>query len=99
MFSDSITVDKILRSDTPYEAKKLGYQVAGMDYKQWIGDDYNLCYEGVKAKFQQNPDLLNMLKTTHPKLLVERTNDKTWGTGIHLRIEVNGNPTVGYQIC
>ena len=38
----------------------------------------------VKAKFQQNPDLLNMLRTTSLKLLAEGTTDKTWGTGIHL---------------
>ena len=39
----------------------------------------------VKAKFQQNPDLMNMLKTTAPKLLPEGTVDKTWRTGVHLR--------------
>ena len=69
----------------PYEAKKLGYQVSGIDYKRWLEDGYNLCFEGVRAKFHQNPDLLKMLKTTHPKLLAEGTTDRTWETGIHLR--------------
>ena len=55
-----------------------------MDHWKWK-EVYNLCFEGIKVKFQQNPDLMNMLKTTAPKLLVEGTTDKTWGTGVHLR--------------
>ena len=31
------------------------------------------------------PPLLKMLKTTSPKLLVESTIDRTWGTGIPLK--------------
>ena len=84
MFNDSVTAAKILNSNSPYEAKKLGYQVQGMDLGKWKEEGYQLCLEGVKAKFQQNPDLLNMLRTTSPKLLAEGTTDKTWGTGIHL---------------
>ena len=78
-------MELILKSNTPYEAKKLGYQVQGVDNKKWLEKRYDLCFEGVKAKFQQNPDLLNMFKTTYPKLIVEGTTDRTWGTGIHLR--------------
>ena len=55
-----------------------------MDIVKWKEKGYHLCLEGVKAKFQQNPDLLNMLRTTSPKLLAEGTLDKTWGTGVHL---------------
>ena len=83
LFNDSDTANRIMNSDSPYEAKKLGYQVQGMDIAKWKEGGYHLCLEGVKAKFQQNPDLLNMLQTTTPKLLVEGTTDKTWGTGIH----------------
>ena len=83
MFNDSDTADKILNCTSPYKAKKLGYQVQGMDIVKWKEKGYHLCLEGVKAKFQQNPDLLNMLCTS-PKLLVEGTLDKTWGTGVHL---------------
>ena len=39
---------------------------------------------GIKAKFKQNPLLLQMLLTTHPKTIAEVTYDKTWGTGIPL---------------
>ena len=43
------------------------------------------CLEGVRAKFHQNPSLMQMLKSTESKLVVEATTDRTWGTGIHLR--------------
>ena len=84
MFNDSVTAAKILKGNSPYEAKKLGYQVQGMDLGKWKEEGYQLCLEGVKAKFQQNADPLNMLRTTSPKLLAEGTTDKTWRTGIHL---------------
>ena len=57
----------------------------GVDNLKWLEDGYDLCFAGVKAKFHQNPDLLNMLKTTYPKVLAEVNRDRTWGTGIHLR--------------
>ena len=38
----------------------------------------------IKAKLEQNPLLLQMLQTTHPKTIVEETYDKAWGTGIPL---------------
>ena len=55
-----------------------------MDNRKWLEEGYTICLEGVKAKFTQNPDLMNMLRTTIPKLLAEMTTDQTWGTGIHL---------------
>ena len=85
LFGDATTADKILECDSPYEAKKLGYNVQGVDNKKWLEEGYDICLEGVKAKFQQNPNLLQMLKMTAPKLLAEVTTDRTWGTGIHLR--------------
>ena len=84
MFSDTRTVELILKSDIPYKAKQLGYQMQGVDNKKWLEKGYDLCSDRVKAKFQQNPDLLNILEITYPKLIVEGTPDRTWGTGIHL---------------
>ena len=39
---------------------------------------------GIKAKFKENPLLLQMLQTTCPRTIAEVTYDKTWGTGIPL---------------
>ena len=85
LFGDSVMANKILQCDTPYEAKKLGYGVQGLDIRKWHDEGYELCLEGVRAKFHQNPSLMQMLKLTEPKLVAEATTDRTWGTGIHLR--------------
>ena len=85
LFGDSVTANKILQCDSPYEAKKLGYGVQGLRIRKWHDEGYELCLEGVRAKFHQNPSLMQMLKSTKPKLVAEATTDRTWGTGIHLR--------------
>ena len=84
LFNDIDIAKRIMDSDSPYEAKKLGYQVQGIDMAKQKNEGYQLCFDGIKTKFQQNPDLLNMLQMTTPKLLAEGTTDKIWGTGIHL---------------
>ena len=84
-FGDSVTANQILRSEMLYDAKWLSHQIQGVDNTQWRNEGYSICYEGVKAKFHQNPHLFEMLKTTYPKLVAEATMDRTWGTGIHLQ--------------
>ena len=61
LFNDLDRADKIINSTSPYEAKRLGHQVQGMDVAKWQKEGYKLCLEGVKAKFHQNPHLLSML--------------------------------------
>ena len=85
LFGDSFTAYQILASSTPFKAKQLGYQVSGFDTRRWKDEGYELCKDGINEKFQQNLSLLQMLKTTHPKILVEASADKQWGTGIQLR--------------
>ena len=52
---------------------------------KWGKNGYEVCVEGVREKFTQNALLMSMLKSTKPKTLVEASNDRLWGTGIHLR--------------
>ena len=85
LFGDTLTSNQILNSENAMEAKRLGYNIHGYDPKIWHEKGYHLCLPGIKAKFIQNPPLLKMLKTTSPKLLVESTIDRTWGTGVPLR--------------
>ena len=85
LFGDTSTSDQILNSENAMEAKWLGYKIHGYDPKIWHEKGYSLCLPGIKAKFNQNPTLLKMLKTTSPKLLVESTIDKIWGTGVPLK--------------
>ena len=84
-FLDKTSADAIINSDSAVEAKRLGYRIQGFDAKVWYDKGYNLCMPGIGTKYQQNPTLLNMLRTTAPKLLVESTADKTWGTSIPLK--------------
>ena len=70
--------------DNPYEIKRLSYKIRGFDKDRWKHEGFDLCYRGIEAKFKQNLPLLSMLKTTHPKILVEATSDRVWGTGVQL---------------
>ena len=84
LFDDSYTANLILKADTPLECKKLGYQINGFDMQRWWAEGYETCLEGIKAKFSQNEPLMNMLKSTSLKIIVEASLDKLWGMGIQL---------------
>ena len=85
LFSDEPSATAILNRDTARDTKRLGYRIQGFDAKTWYEKGYNLCLPGIRAKYLQNPTLLNMLRITSPKLLVESSADKIWGTGIPLK--------------
>ena len=59
--------------------------IKGVDIEKWHNEGYDLCFDGVREKFVQNPPLLALLKSTTPKTLAEATLDRLWGTGIALR--------------
>ena len=84
MFGDSYTANRILLADTPMECKQLSYKINGVDREKWQSDGYEVCFGGVCEKFIQNRPLLQLLKTTSPKILAEATTDRLWGTGIAL---------------
>ena len=77
-FRDSYTANLVLKCETPLKAK-------GVDYNRWKLDGFDVCPDGIKEKFNQNPLLMTMVSATKPKLLVEASTDKLWGTGIGLR--------------
>ena len=97
MFGDGMIANQILACDSPHEAKCLGYRISGFDMKKWASDGYSLCQDGIKAKFLQNKNLLLMLKATAPKLIVEASTDKLWGTGTSLRDNHALNPEKWYN--
>ena len=84
LLGDTFTANQILTTSTPFKVKRLGYQINGFDPQQWKTDGYKSCLEGIKEKFLQNLPLLQMLKATLPKTLLEATLDKQWGTGVCL---------------
>ena len=85
MFWDSYTANLVLKCETPLKAKCLSYRVKGVDYNHWKEDGFDVCPDGLQEKFNQNPLLMSMLKSTKPKLLVEASTNKLWGTGIRIR--------------
>ena len=84
-FGDSYMANQILQSNTALECKRLSHNINGVDNDKWKSVGYDLCFDGIREKFLQNPSLLAMLKITTPKILTEATTDRLWGTGIRLR--------------
>ena len=85
MFGGSYTANLILRTDSAIEAKRLSHKISGVEHTRWKLEGYEKCAIGIKVKFDQNPLLKSMLLSTKPKLLVEATTDKLWGTGLALK--------------
>ena len=83
-FGDLVTANSILKSSTALDAKKLSYRIDNFNSHQWNANGYEICEKGVREKFEQNELLLNMLKTTKPKVLAESSSDRIWGTGLPL---------------
>ena len=71
MADDNRTAADILKCDTALEAKRLGYRINGFNMQKWSTEGYDICHEGIKSKFAQNPLLLQMLKATGQKVIVE----------------------------
>ena len=84
-FGDSYTTNLILQSDSALDCKWLSYKIKGVDTEKSHNEGYDLCFDGVREKFVQNPPLLALLKTTSPKILAEATLDRLTGTGIAVR--------------
>ena len=59
LFNDSRTTNLILQPESPFKAKKLGYQINCFNMNRWKGKGYNLCFDGIKERFTQNPALGN----------------------------------------
>ena len=97
MFGDSVTANQILQCENAFEAKRLGYHINGFNMKRWANNRYNLCLDGIRAKFQQNNNLIMMLKSNTPKTIVEAKTDKLWGTGIGLHDHQTLNPEKWYS--
>ncbi len=84
-FEDEEIVDKILKSTTPKEAKKLGRKVRGFDEEKWSKMKRLFMKTAVYNKFKQNTPLT--CKLLHPdlrnKIFVEASPyDKIWGIGV-----------------
>ena len=80
-----------------YDVKRL-LRLSGFDMQKWSTEGYNICLEGIKCKFVQNPLLMQMLKATGDKVIVEASTDKLWETAISLRDNQALNPNYWHSI-
>jgi ribA/ribD-fused uncharacterized protein len=82
-FGDIEANEKIMASKSPREQKAIGRTVKNFDVDKWSSVSRDIVYDIVKAKFEQNPQLLKELLATEGKTLTEASPfDKIWGIGL-----------------
>ena len=85
-FGDDKIAAQILATENVAEIKALGRLVSGYDESLWNGIRQIVVYEGLWAKFSQNPELETQLKDTGKALLAEcAVKDRIWGIGLSMR--------------
>lgn len=83
MFDDNEMLEKIMESRDPKAMKSFGRAVRGFDKEAWDRMCYALVRKGNMAKFSQNPELWDFLKSTRKRILVEASpRDRIWGIGM-----------------
>lgn len=83
MFGDTASIEKILQSNTPAEAKKLGKSAKGFKQAVWDKEKFGLVVAGNVHKFSQHGDLKTFLLNTGDRVLVEASPlDRIWGIGL-----------------
>ena len=75
-----------MESNDPAEIKKLGRtRMVHFNAELWDKVSYAIVKRGVRAKFEQNKDICNILLNTGNKLLAEASlKDLKWGIGISI---------------
>ena len=105
-FGDGKVAAQILATKDVAEIKALGRLVSGYDENLWNGVRQIVVYEGLFAKFSQNPDLREQLKGTGQAFLSEcAVKDRIWGIGLSMhdpnrldRAKWQGQNLLGYAL-
>ena len=105
-FGDEKVAAQILATGDVAEIKALGRLVSGYDESLWNGVRQIVIYEGLLAKFSQNPDLRKQLKETGNAVLAEcAVKDRIWGIGLSMhdpdrldRAKWQGQNLLGYAL-
>lgn len=79
--SDLEWQEAIRVSLTPAKAKQLGAQTDHEMDPSWDSKKESVMLTGLRAKFQQNSGLLEQLKSTGERALIEASTDAYWGEG------------------
>lgn len=105
-FGDDKIAAQILATEDVAEIKTLGRLVAGYDENLWNGVRQIVVYEGLLAKFSQNPELKERLKSSGSAVLAEcAVKDRIWGIGLSMcdadrfdRTKWKGQNLLGYAL-
>lgn len=83
LFGDEQHISKIIFSQSPAEAKKIGRMILNFNEALWNTRKYDIVCEGNYHKFLQHPDLKEFLINTGDRILVEASPvDAIWGIGM-----------------
>ena len=82
LFKDSQTINSILASTTAYQCKQLSRDIVNYNRDTWLTRAKELCTPGIRAKFEQNRNLCQILINTGNLKLIESSKDPDWGTGV-----------------
>lgn len=83
LFSDTNSMEKIMATPHPNEAKSLGRKVKGFEPTLWDSAKHAIVYRANYLKFNQNPELQEYLISTGDSILVEASPyDTIWGVGL-----------------
>ena len=81
-FGDLDTQEQILGCATSWECKELSRQIRNVVESRWDEVAGDICHPGIRAKFQQNPYVLDTLvHRTGSKRIAESAADRLWGSG------------------
>lgn len=105
-FGDVKVAEQILATEDVAEIKAFGRLVSGYDESLWNGVRQIVVYEGLLAKFLQNPDLRKQLKETGSAVLAEcAVKDRIWGIGLSMhdpdrldQVKWQGQNLLGYTL-
>lgn len=105
-FKDTVIANQILATSDVAYIKALGRRVSGYNENYWSGVRQIVVYEGLLAKFAQNPNLKNMLLNTGDAVLAEcAVRDCIWGIGLSMnnpnrmdRQKWRGQNLLGYAL-
>ena len=74
--------EKIRRAKTPTGAKRAGRTQSPYFRQDWEEVKETVMLEGLRAKFTQNPQLADLLRSTGTAILIEKMpRDSYWGSG------------------
>jgi len=85
IFGDREMHRRIVASDSPALARKLGRQVSGFDEATWRAHRFEVVTLGNVHKFGRDPALRGYLLGTGGRVLVEASpSDRNWGIGLRV---------------